>query len=1215
MLGFIRKAWGVMLACCLLWTANVHAQTSITGSITTASHWTSANSPYLLSGEVVIQNTAELLVDAGVTIYMGPGARLTVQSGAVRALGTEQQPIQVLSNKTREGVEALPGDWGQWVFEAGTRNTRLEHVVFEHGSGLVVRGAAPVFNFVEIRHQQGAAITVDLMASLSGVGNAATGNTINAIAVPPGDITGTARWEMRGIPYLVTSGTVSVGVSPAVDQLTPSQVQQGQAQTLTLNGKRLEALSGLAFSSPHLSADVFAGGTSQQRFVQVQVPAEAALGPVDVRVMTDHGEVFLPKALQVIAPQPAITSLTPAKVVAGQGPSEITVNGRHFSAQSEVLFNAAPVPTRYVSAGSLVATLPVQTAIGNLSAQVRTPSEGEPGQYLTSNTATLAVEAPVPPVVSFEPTPIAVPPDNRPRLITLKLSKPDYRDHSFALSVSDASKASVSPTEVTIPAGQTQAQVTLTPLSVGTTSLIAQSPELARTTAPVFVTTDFGAINTAYALPVGVVIEQTATPQTQEVTLTPAPVGVSVGGVLTSATPATWLRDATTVLTIRGQFIAPDAQLSVVPADGVTLSDAQVSADGHEMQVQVGVSPTASLGMRRLVMRTANGQDILFADWRHSQARVVSGLPHISSVEPNYGLTGSTISLRIRGRHLDQATLRILPAEGLQVDAAPQVSADGTSLTARIDVASTATTGPRVVQVLTSAGATPETANESNTLFIASQVQATYTPVASALVGVVLGSAAPEPVVESRTRVGELVGVLVGAGVTEVSPRVGVVGEEVQVTVTGQGLHAISEVAFVPSDGLAVQGAPVPSADGKTMTFTVRVAPEAALGLRRLKLLATGMPVTFSRSEDGVFLVSAPLPELQSVAPTVLVTGQSAVTMTVHGRHLRNVQAVRIEPGEGIVVSGPFNTQDDGTALTFNASVAAGAASGVRAVVVTTAAGESQAVVQPGNMVRIASELGDTYAAIASPVVGVQVGSEASEPVAVPGTLLSPPVGVQVAVPPVTVTRPMDAVGVPVGVVVGAAAYRVEPDGLLQGNQTSVTVVGQGLERVQAVSVLPATGLLLDAPVVAPDGRSLTFNIAAAPDAPLGARALRLQTSDAQPVVFLSAALEQFGIGRLPTLNSVSPIVLEQSQGYNLVIRGSNLSSVMAVQLEGGAGVQVLDSGIEWSQDTLGERLSVPVRVDANADLGARVLRFKVPGGMTGAEPTPANSLTVVAPQ
>ena len=195
---------GLLWLCWLLvlvYTTSAHAQTPVTGAIAANTHWTVAESPYLVSGDVIIQNNAILTIDPGVTVYMAARCQcLTVQAGGVQAHGTATNSINVLSDKSRLAQASAPGDWKQWVFNAGTTNTKLEHVTFEHGGGLTVNGCAPTFNHLNINNHLGAAITLDLAASPAGVGNRAIGNTINGIAVPPGDIKGQRQVGAAGHP-------------------------------------------------------------------------------------------------------------------------------------------------------------------------------------------------------------------------------------------------------------------------------------------------------------------------------------------------------------------------------------------------------------------------------------------------------------------------------------------------------------------------------------------------------------------------------------------------------------------------------------------------------------------------------------------------------------------------------------------------------------------------------------------------------------------------------------------------------------------------------------------------------------------------------------------------------------------------------------------------------------------------------------------------------
>ncbi|NKI95409.1 IPT/TIG domain-containing protein [Rhizobacter sp. SG703] len=1190
------------------------AQTAVSGTIGGDTRWTASDSPYLLSGEVAVQGGATLSIDPGVTVYMAAGARLTVQAGAVRAVGTAALPIRVLSDKTRQGQAGAPGDWDQWVFGSGTTNTRLEQMVFEHGKGLAIHGSAPVLNHVDIRNQQGAAITVDLAASPSGVGNRASGNALNGIAVPAGDVTGSVRWGLRGIPYVITAGSVSVGASPSVGGVSPATVEQGQTVTLTVNGTRLTGLASASFDRAGLTLTPFSGGSSSQLFLQLKVDAAAVPGTAALRLQVDAGELLLPNAISVTAPMPAITALDPSTVLAGAGASEITVTGRNFAANSELTFNAAAVPTVVIGSTQLRGTLPGQPAPVTLQAQVRTPDAARPGQYLLSNAVALPVQAPVPPTVAIEPTPIALPPDGKARDITIRLSKADYRDNTLSLSVSDTSKATVTPASLVIPAGQTSAKITIVPKLTGTVTLTADSATLARISVPLFITADFRGANTAYASPVGVVVQSNTPPATRQVTAVNAMVGVAVGGVLSQVAPRSWAVGSSTEIAIAGAAIPAGAQVSVLPATGIVLGPVTVNAQASELRVTLTTAADAPIGARKLVVRDAAGKELVFANPAASVVQLMTGLPSIESIEPIFGSRGNLLKLVVRGRHLQQGQLRLVPDTGLHVDSTPVVSPDGSMLTAPLQIDADAPTGNRLVQVVTPSGASAAVLSAANTFTVASAVRETVTPVASRLVGVVVGTASPPAEPVQRQPASSLIGVLLGTGITEVRPNTGVVGTTTTVIVRGAGLQAVSGVSVTPAAGVTM-GTPTVNGDGTQLSVDITVDAGAALGARRLTLTAAGKPVTFSRPGDGSFLVSAPVPELTAVAPQVLLAGQPAVTLTVRGRNFTNVSAVRIEPSQGVQVQS-FQVNADGMQLTVNATVAAGAAPGSRAVVVTTAAGESTPTVQPGNLVRIATQVGPTYAGILSLPVGVRVGSGATLPTDPVNRLIGAPhVGVVVgSATPAPQSINGTAASKAVGVVVGAAAQAISPTGWLQGASGTVTINGRGLDTVTTVSATPATGLLLGAPVVNGDGSQLSLTLSVAPDAPLGLRWLSLGTAAGRTVTFANPALAAFGIGSLPTMTSVSPIVFEQGKGAMLLIRGSNLKNVLRVVFAPGSGLRPAGD-IAWSQDALGELLSVAVTVDATAPLGNSVVRLEVYGGLTSAAPSPANTINVVAPQ
>lgn len=75
------------------------------------------------------------------------------------------------------------------------------------------------------------------------------------------------------------------------------------------------------------------------------------------------------------------------------------------------------------------------------------------------------------PAITFEPLPIAVPPDNQARKYTVRLAEPAAQDQTFSLSVLAPAIAKTKSGSVNIPAGQSTADIGVIGVSTGTTAL------------------------------------------------------------------------------------------------------------------------------------------------------------------------------------------------------------------------------------------------------------------------------------------------------------------------------------------------------------------------------------------------------------------------------------------------------------------------------------------------------------------------------------------------------------------------------------------------------------------------------------------------------------------------------------------------------------------------------------------------------------------------
>ncbi len=231
--AFLRVSCAIAAAAV---TLVAFAGTNVGGPITVDTSWTLAGAPYTATSDVTVDAGATLTIESGVTVLMNPGTSLVVRNGALAAQGTSTAPIVVTSHRDVANPDPLPapGDWGQLVFESGTHaaRTMLDYVQVRYGRGIALAGASPTLNRVSSLDHVGAAFTLDLASSPVGQGLVATGNTLNGISVPAGDIMGDVKWGLTGIPYVVAQGIVGVGAPHVLDlePAGPIAIPQGITQ-------------------------------------------------------------------------------------------------------------------------------------------------------------------------------------------------------------------------------------------------------------------------------------------------------------------------------------------------------------------------------------------------------------------------------------------------------------------------------------------------------------------------------------------------------------------------------------------------------------------------------------------------------------------------------------------------------------------------------------------------------------------------------------------------------------------------------------------------------------------------------------------------------------------------------------------------------------------------------------------------------------------------
>lgn len=458
----------------------------------------------------------------------------------------------------------------------------------------------------------------------------------------------------------------------------------------------------------------------------------------------------------------------------------------------------------------------------------------------------------------------------------------------------------------------------------------------------------------------------------------------------------------------------------------------------------------------------------------------------------------------------------------------------------------------------------------------------------TALVGVVMPSVPPGGALAIGPVASSVLGIGVGPVVRSLRPDRVVRGAgPAVVEVLGSGLGALASVALSPAEGVQIAVSSV-DPDGRRAVLEATAEPSAALGPRAMQLTTgTGQPIAFGVPGGGQLHIVEPLPELDSVAPILLVRGASSTLLTMRGRRLAGASAVRLSPADGITVGGTPVVNDAGTELSVHVATGTDAPLGARVVTVVTASGESSNVAIPANTVQVVAGLAGAVTPVASPLLGVRVealsGGETSE------RLLA---------------------GAPLGLSVGPAFTGLRPQAGAVGTELLLEVDGHGLHAVTGIAFEPPDGVTLSPPAVSSDGRIATAQLSIAADAPRGIRRVRLATAGGEVLVSDPAAAQFRITDPPPVIDSVVPLELVAGAApTTLTVRGHNLGDAVHMRLAPADGAAI--SGVSANQD--GTSLSATVVVDAGAAPGPRAVVVDTPTASTPEDGSAANTVRIVA--
>ncbi len=196
------------------------------------------------------------------------------------------------------------------------------------------------------------------------------------------------RWTVLGLLVVPTlslllacgggsSGGTPAPTGPSITSISPTSVAAGAAGfTLTVAGTNFVQTSAVNWNGASLTT-TYVSATQLTAVVPDNRLATGAAVTVTV-VNPGNGGTSNGAAFAVNNPAPVMTAIAPTSVPAETGGFQLTVDGSGFSSGSQVRWNGTTLPTTYVRADQLTASVPAANlaSAGFASVTVVNPSPG-----------------------------------------------------------------------------------------------------------------------------------------------------------------------------------------------------------------------------------------------------------------------------------------------------------------------------------------------------------------------------------------------------------------------------------------------------------------------------------------------------------------------------------------------------------------------------------------------------------------------------------------------------------------------------------------------------------------------------------------------------------------------------------------------------------------------------------------------------------------------
>ncbi len=125
----------------------ITAQTNVSGGIYANTTWTLANSPYIVTANVVLFPSYTLTIQPGVVVKFDNGTQLEIRQAALVALGTSTDSITFTGN-----TSTTAGSWNSIYLNGGTMTTKFSYCNFKYATNAISDQRGGVGDTLMVNH-------------------------------------------------------------------------------------------------------------------------------------------------------------------------------------------------------------------------------------------------------------------------------------------------------------------------------------------------------------------------------------------------------------------------------------------------------------------------------------------------------------------------------------------------------------------------------------------------------------------------------------------------------------------------------------------------------------------------------------------------------------------------------------------------------------------------------------------------------------------------------------------------------------------------------------------------------------------------------------------------------------------------------------------------------------------------------------------------------